>query len=231
MTPTDDKRIEEIRARYAVTRGAHASDIAFLLGKIAEYEARDGAVKFGPGDYSCATCGMGMVEPCEHWKAVLLEAPAAAPPPQVLEAESVERPQPGTLEAVVEGMFRIAEKHHCGSNSSAKHALTQIDERLTELESVERLDCGHLKAEWQSLLSNPKHRYDAGSCRACDRERTAREEGFKAGLKAAAEKRCRFCDDGVVIVSGEHVNSSGNGIPCGAQDILAIPVQKIASEK
>ncbi len=24
--------------------------------------------KMGPGDYSCATCGMGMVEPCEHWK-------------------------------------------------------------------------------------------------------------------------------------------------------------------
>lgn len=27
----------------------------------------------GPGDYSCVTCGFGMVEPCEHWKEVLAQ--------------------------------------------------------------------------------------------------------------------------------------------------------------
>lgn len=25
----------------------------------------------GDGDYSCASCGMGMKGPCEHWRAVL----------------------------------------------------------------------------------------------------------------------------------------------------------------
>jgi hypothetical protein len=29
-----------------------------------------------PGDYSCATCGMGMVEPCEHWKAAEAMTPS-----------------------------------------------------------------------------------------------------------------------------------------------------------
>ena len=26
---------------------------------------------FGGGDYSCATCGLGMLEPCEHWKGIM----------------------------------------------------------------------------------------------------------------------------------------------------------------
>lgn len=26
---------------------------------------------FGDGDYSCASCGLGMREPCEHWKKML----------------------------------------------------------------------------------------------------------------------------------------------------------------
>lgn len=33
---------------------------------------------FGDGDYSCATCGLGMREPCEHWKRFLAQAPAPA---------------------------------------------------------------------------------------------------------------------------------------------------------
>jgi hypothetical protein len=31
---------------------------------------------FGCGDYSCALCGFGMTEPCEHWKHFLATAPA-----------------------------------------------------------------------------------------------------------------------------------------------------------
>jgi hypothetical protein len=30
---------------------------------------------FGDGDYSCAICGMGMKEPCEHWKKMLATTP------------------------------------------------------------------------------------------------------------------------------------------------------------
>jgi len=32
-----------------------------------------------PGDYSCATCGFGMVEPCEHWKNILAKSQEEAP--------------------------------------------------------------------------------------------------------------------------------------------------------
>lgn len=33
------------------------------------------ALSFGDGDFSCATCGMGMKEPCEHWKEFLGDDP------------------------------------------------------------------------------------------------------------------------------------------------------------
>ncbi len=29
--------------------------------------------EMGDGDYSCAACGFGMKEPCEHWKAMLAQ--------------------------------------------------------------------------------------------------------------------------------------------------------------
>jgi len=32
--------------------------------------------KMGPGDYSCVTCGMGMEEPCEHWKNLIANVAA-----------------------------------------------------------------------------------------------------------------------------------------------------------
>ena len=200
MTPTDDKRIEEIRARYAVTRGAHAADIAFLLGKISEYEARDeNAVRLDEVENILRqynerinrpmSTALGCLHSLGTWLVDRIAALRyAAPPPQVREAEA-ERP-----------------------------------DRL--------LPCLHLPEEWLGdgwYTDENGSSYREARCAACDRERTAREEGVKAGLKAAAEKRCRFCDDGVVIVSGEHVNSSGNGIPCGAQDILALPVTEIAS--
>src|SRR5579864_2705074 len=35
--------------------------------------ALDGEPRMGSGDYSCVTCGMGMKEPCEHWKAIMAE--------------------------------------------------------------------------------------------------------------------------------------------------------------
>ena len=214
MTPTDDKRIEEIRARYAVTRGAHAADIAFLLGKISEYEARDeNAVRLDELENILRQYDERINRPmstalgCLHllvaWLVDRIAALRyAAPPPQVREAESVER------------------------------QLESANKKLT------RMECGHLFAEMKPGFVNFSEidvvdeatSYPA-KCLACERERTAREEGVKAGLKAAAEKRCRFCDDGVVIVSGEHVNSSGNGIPCGAQDILALPVTEIARRK
>ena len=31
------------------------------------------ALPFGDGDYSCAVCGCGMKEPCEHWKRFLAQ--------------------------------------------------------------------------------------------------------------------------------------------------------------
>jgi hypothetical protein len=43
--------------------------------------------KMGPGDYSCVACGLGMVEPCEHWKKMLAERP-------VDEDEEVEQSAP-----------------------------------------------------------------------------------------------------------------------------------------
>ena len=42
-------------------------------------------VPFGDGDYSCATCGMGMVEPCEHWRNIMARSesqPASTAPAQ-----------------------------------------------------------------------------------------------------------------------------------------------------
>lgn len=36
--------------------------------------------EMGPGDYSCAACGFGMIEPCEHWKGTLAESATSLPP-------------------------------------------------------------------------------------------------------------------------------------------------------
>lgn len=40
--------------------------------------------KMGPGDYSCAVCGMGMIEPCEHWKAMQAEAATISSEPMAV---------------------------------------------------------------------------------------------------------------------------------------------------
>jgi hypothetical protein len=37
---------------------------------------RQPTLTFGDGDYSCASCGLGMKEPCEHWKELLSQAGA-----------------------------------------------------------------------------------------------------------------------------------------------------------
>lgn len=53
------------------------------LGKVCESCRQVIRPKFGPGDYSCALCGFGMLEPCEHWKAMIVRGPedeADAPP-------------------------------------------------------------------------------------------------------------------------------------------------------
>ena len=30
-------------------------------------------IQFKIGDYSCATCGFGMIKPCEHWLNIMAE--------------------------------------------------------------------------------------------------------------------------------------------------------------
>jgi len=37
---------------------------------------------FGDGEYSCASCGLGMREPCQHWRGFLEAVLATAPPEQ-----------------------------------------------------------------------------------------------------------------------------------------------------
>lgn len=43
---------------------------------------------FGSGDYSCSSCGLGMKEPCEHWKRILVDVPQAAAPPVALDVRT-----------------------------------------------------------------------------------------------------------------------------------------------
>jgi pyruvate/2-oxoglutarate dehydrogenase complex dihydrolipoamide acyltransferase (E2) component len=57
----------------------------------------------GPGDYSCAACGMGMTEPCEHWKEMLVrpESEVSQPPspePQAVDFTERQRAQQITEE-------------------------------------------------------------------------------------------------------------------------------------
>jgi hypothetical protein len=56
---------------------------------------------FGPGEYSCAVCGMGMVEPCEHWKASTASDGSteedAGSQPEVCQSFSAEKPQPSEV--------------------------------------------------------------------------------------------------------------------------------------
>jgi hypothetical protein len=57
-----------------------AEEIRALKGKFSAQQklaAERPAAKlsFGDGDYSCASCGLGMKEPCEHWKEFLSAQP------------------------------------------------------------------------------------------------------------------------------------------------------------
>ena len=159
---TDDKRIEEIRARYAVTWGAHAADIAFLVGKIAEYEARGGAAD---AQHCTVTTAWGekgyqhCVRPKFHQGDCELSAPypkpmrvksgTAAPPPQVREAEA-ERP-------------KCPYCPYCHENAYVENP---------------NCDCWcHLTCEEGTAAIKIK---------VSDRERTAREEGVKRWVEAAA---------------------------------------------
>lgn len=49
------------------------------VGKPCPTCGREVRPEFGPGDYSCAACGFGMLEPCEHWKAMLAQKPEDKP--------------------------------------------------------------------------------------------------------------------------------------------------------
>lgn len=67
-----------------VVESASPSEPRPEIGKPCPTCGREVMPEFGPGDYSCAVCGFGMLEPCEHWKAMLAqpkpEEPEAAEP-------------------------------------------------------------------------------------------------------------------------------------------------------
>jgi hypothetical protein len=74
-----DEFVKEVRGMWNPLGNEHAwcDELeAELLRRLAPP-----APKMGPGDFSCAVCGMGMVEPCEHWKANMPNEQEEVPAP------------------------------------------------------------------------------------------------------------------------------------------------------
>lgn len=75
----EERRLEEIREVAA----AQPSQPELKIGSPCPTCGRKILPKMGPGDYSCVSCGLGMEEPCEHWKKMLAnpmeEEPADQP--------------------------------------------------------------------------------------------------------------------------------------------------------
>jgi hypothetical protein len=51
-------------------KSASPSEPRTEIGKPCPTCGKEVMPEFGPGEYSCAACGFGMQEPCEHWKKI-----------------------------------------------------------------------------------------------------------------------------------------------------------------
>ena len=111
--------------------------------------------------------------------------------------------------------------------AEAERQLESANKKLT------RMECGHLFAEMKPGFVNFSEidvvdeatSYPA-KCLACDRERTARAEGFKAGLKAASEHTPTYVDGGRI---GDHLR---HGIcSCGEAKADGVTLYRIIWER
>lgn len=94
MTPQEQRLVEALRLLYNETADYirvnnlgdvhHNRSMQLARAALASVEetatpTRDAPPVVGNGDYSCAQCGIGMPEPCEHWENLAAQSPEEAP--------------------------------------------------------------------------------------------------------------------------------------------------------